>query len=178
MKNNGSKNGLKNGVKNGAKNGFKKEAGLIAESPIKIATASKKPRILLVEDDALTRESVLIKLNRSGFKTEFAEDGDSGLKKLRNQGPYAAVLLDLVMPNGDGFKFLKEKRDDPKIKDTMVIVFTNLSQKEQIKRAADLGAHGYLIKAHHSLQDIVKKLNQCLTDIKQCPIDYSDQPES
>jgi|GEM_PF-4147927 len=138
----------------------------------KIPKKTKSPRILLVEDDSATRESVLIKLERSGFKVDFAADGKSGLKKLREEGPFSAVLLDLVMPNGDGFKFLQEKRDDKKIKDILTIVFTNLSQKEHVKRAAEAGAHGYIVKAHHSLNEIVDKLNRCLKDLKQCPMDY------
>lgn len=140
----------------------------------KVLKKAKHPRILLVEDDSATRESVLIKLERSGFKVDFAADGKSGLKKLREDGPFSAVLLDLVMPNGDGFKFLQEKKDDKKIKDILTIVFTNLSQKENVKRAAEYGAHGYIVKAHHSLSEIIEKLNRCLKDSKQCPMDYSE----
>jgi DNA-binding response OmpR family regulator len=127
-----------------------------------VSKTIKKPKILLVEDDNSTRESVIIKLRLSGFEVVPAENGPEALAKLRQEGPFAAVLLDLIMPGGDGFNFLKEKRADKSLKDIKVIIFSNLSQKEHIDRAAELGASGYWVKAHHSLREVVDKLNLLL----------------
>lgn len=130
----------------------------------KVFKAAKKPKILLVEDDNSTRESVIIKLRLSGFEVVPAENGPEALEKLREEGPFSAVLLDLIMPGGDGFNFLKEKQADKSLKDIKVIVFSNLSQKEHVDRAAELGASSYWVKAHHSLREVVDKLNLFLKD--------------
>lgn len=130
-----------------------------------------KKRILLVEDDLPTVEAALLKLKKSGFKTDFAEDGQIGLKKLRREGPFDGVLLDLRMPKGDGFQFLEGKMKDPKVRKVPVIIFSNLNQPEFVKRALDLGAIGYLVKANHSLDEIVKELKKCL-ETNQCQIDH------
>ncbi len=132
---------------------------------------AKKKRILLVEDDLPTTEAALLKLKMSGFMTDSAEDGVIGLAKLRHDGPFDGILLDLRMPKGDGFKFLEEKKNDPKVKNVPVIIFSNLNQPEFIRRALDMGAVGYLVKANHSLDEIIMELKACL-ETKQCRIDH------
>ncbi len=131
---------------------------------------SYQGRILLVEDDLPTAETVLLKLKKAGFKTDFAEDGISGLAKLRQSGRFDGILLDLRMPKGDGFKFLEEKQADETLRGVPVIVFTNLSQPEFVNRALSLGAKGYLVKANHSLEEIILEIRKCL-DTGQCQID-------
>lgn len=135
----------------------------------KIALARK--RILLVEDDEPTLESAVFKLEKSGFLTDFAADGISALEKLSKDQSFDAILLDLRLPRGDGFAFLKKKNEDPAIKDIPVVIFTNLSQPEYVRRALDLGAKGYLVKAHHSLQEIVDELKKCMEGA-ECRVDY------
>ena len=74
---------------------------------------SSQKRVLLIEDDEPTRESTLFKLKNAGFVTDSAEDGEIGLEKLRQAGPFDLVLLDLRMPKGDGFLFLEKRETIP-----------------------------------------------------------------
>ncbi len=133
-------------------------------------SAERKGTILLIEDDISTRESLMTKLDKAGFKTDFAENGLEGLEKLRKDGSFLGILLDLRMPRGDGFDFLKEKQQDASISDIPVIVLSNLSQPEFVEKAVALGANGYLVKANHSLEDILKEIENCFKD-KKCLID-------
>ncbi len=135
----------------------------MAKSPVK--------RILLVEDDGPTSEAILFKLKKAGFETDYAEDGQIGLEKLLQDSHFDVILLDLRMPKGDGFSFLEKKKKEPAIRNIPVIVFTNLHQREFVDRALELGAVGYLIKAHHSLDDIIGELKRCLAKNK-CGVDY------
>jgi len=130
-----------------------------------------KDKILVVEDDEPTSLAITFKLKKEGFVVIQAGDGEKGLEALTESGPFSGVLLDLRMPKGDGFKFLEEKAKNPKISGVPVIVFTNLSQPEFVNRALKLGVKGYLVKAHHSAQEIVEELHQCLHEGK-CTIDY------
>jgi CheY-like chemotaxis protein len=132
---------------------------------------SSKKRILLIEDDEPTRESTLFKLEKAGFETDFSEDGEEGLEKLKKDKSFDVILLDLRLPKGDGFVFLEQKNKDKSIKDIPVVIFSNFSQPEFIKRAMSLGAVGYLVKAYHSLEEIVEEVTRCLEG-GQCRIDY------
>ena len=126
------------------------------------ATKNVPWRILLVEDDDATRESATIKLQKEAFDVVPKEDGYLGLEYLKSDPNFDAILLDLRMPRSDGFEFLEKKNIDRQIRDIPVIIFSNLNQREHIDRALSLGAKGYLVKAHHSIQDIVGELKNCL----------------
>ena len=125
-------------------------------------TNNSKIRILLVEDDAPTRESAGIKLAKEGFTVETAENGFVAFEKIQRDSNFRAILLDLRMPKSDGFEFLEKKKAHPELQNIPVIVFTNLNQPENIERAVSLGAKGYLVKAHHSIQEIANELKNCL----------------
>lgn len=126
--------------------------------------------ILVVEDDEPILQAITFKLEKEGFVVEGATDGVIGIEKLRSQGPFSGVLLDLRMPKGDGFSFLETKQKDSAISEIPVIVFTNLSQQDYLKKALRYNIKGYLIKAHHSVQDMVEEVKKCLNEGK-CTID-------
>lgn len=132
---------------------------------------SKKPqRVLIIEDDDATRQAAVFKLEKEGFAVEQAVDGVQALELLGKDGTLDAILMDIRMPRGDGFHFLEAKHKDPKFSHIPVIVFTNLSQSEYVDRALSLGAKGYLVKAHHSLSEIILELKNCIEG-KTCRID-------
>ncbi|MFZ5364306.1 MAG: response regulator [Patescibacteria group bacterium] len=126
-------------------------------------------KILIIEDDEPTREATILKFSQAGYAVDFAGDGEDGLKKLR-KGKFTGVLLDLRLPKIDGFIFLERKREVEALREIPVMVFSNFSQVEFIDRALDLGAKGYLIKAQHSVQEIVEETINCFVK-GQCQID-------
>ena len=79
--------------------------------------------VLIVEDDAATREMIRRMLNKAGWRTAEAENGLVGLERLAEQAP-AAILLDLMMPEMDGFEFLARLRKNQAWQDIPVIVVT------------------------------------------------------
>ncbi len=116
-----------------------------------------KGKILIVEDDRFLRELMVRKLKMADFEVIEAEDGQEGLKKIKEEKPNL-VLLDLILPEMDGFEVLEQKRKDEEIKDIPVIILSNLGQKEEIDRGLQLGAKDYLVKAHFSPSEIVEKV--------------------
>ena len=88
--------------------------------------------ILLVEDDDETRELTRRMLEREGWTVVVATNGRVGLEQMRSSRPQV-VLLDLVMPELDGFDFLAAVAADPEIRDTPVVVLTakDLSAEER-----------------------------------------------
>ncbi|PSO44162.1 MAG: response regulator [Parcubacteria group bacterium SW_4_49_11] len=129
--------------------------------------ADKKPTVLLVEDDMFLRELCVVKLQKANFEVEYAEDGTQGLEMLENNS-YDVVLLDIMLPERDGFELLEEYKDrHGSLEGMVLIMLTNLSEREQVDRAMELGADDYIIKAHFSPSEIVEKTQEWLEKAKQ-----------
>lgn len=120
-------------------------------------------KVLVVEDELMMRDLVVRKLAANGFDVKIAADGKEALKIWRAEAP-DLVLLDLIMPELNGFEVLKEIRSDKSlgIYNTPVIVFSNLWSKEDILKAQDLKINAYLVKAHSTPDDILQKVNEVL----------------
>ncbi len=120
-------------------------------------------KVLLVEDDSFLRDICYKKLKKEGFNVVVAVDGEEAVKKVDDFRP-AIVLLDIILPVMDGFEVLKEIRShkDKAIKNLPIIMLTNLGQEEDNKKALDLGASDYLVKAHFTTEEIVKKIKSQL----------------
>lgn len=119
--------------------------------------SKSKKVILLVEDDEFLSELYATKLNLEGFEVIAAADGKKGLKLALEKRP-DLVLLDIILPKMDGFEVLKALRQDPVGKTIPVILLTNLSQRDEVRRGLELGAADYLIKAHFMPSEVVKKI--------------------
>lgn len=122
-----------------------------------------KKRVLLVEDDIFLRELCTIKLEKSQYKVDVAADGTQGLELLQSK-TYDLVLLDIMLPEMNGFEVLERYMKDLKDVATkpFIMMMTNLSEKEQIDKAHTLGADDYIVKAHYSPTEIVKRVNDIL----------------
>jgi CheY-like chemotaxis protein len=88
--------------------------------------------VLIVEDDEATREMLWRTLEKEGFGIREAENGRVGLQQVARQAP-ELILLDLMMPEMDGFEFLLEIRRHEEWRDIPIIVVTakDLTQDEQ-----------------------------------------------
>ncbi len=125
--------------------------------------AEKPKKILMVEDDVAMRDIVIHKLLAHGFEVKEAEDGKKGIDMLLQEKP-DLVLLDLMLPEVDGFKVLETVRThpDPGIKKTPIIILSNLWSNKDILRAKDLQVQAYMVKAYFTTEEILNKINEIL----------------
>ncbi len=100
--------------------------------------------ILVVEDDALTREALKEALERGGYGVACVADGRQALKRLGQTEPPALILLDLMMSGMDGWQFRREQGGDPSLASIPVVVVSAASDVPAT--AAALGAADYLQK--------------------------------
>jgi CheY-like chemotaxis protein len=100
--------------------------------------------VLVVEDDADTREAMKSVLQLHGYAVVTAADGREALDQLRNGLKPCLILLDLMLPGMDGFEFVNEKRQDPRISATPVVIYSG--HHDAKSNAARLGAEGYFQK--------------------------------
>jgi len=114
-------------------------------------------KILIIEDDKFLRELIAKKLTEEGFETTEAIDGEEGIKKIKEEKP-DLVLLDLILPEIDGFEVLSRIKEDPAIASIPIIILSNLGQREDIEKGMKLGAVDYLIKAHFTPGEIIEKI--------------------
>jgi len=119
--------------------------------------------ILLIEDDPFLIDIYVTKLGESGFSVEVANDGELALRKLEEKKP-DLVILDIVLPQIDGWEVLRKIKSNPGLKDLKVIILSNLSQKEEVEKGIDLGSIKYLIKAHYTPSEVVAEIKQLLVD--------------
>jgi len=117
--------------------------------------------ILIVEDDQMLVEIYQKKFSSDGYQVETANSGAEAIKKITKNKP-DLVLLDLVMPEEDGFEVLRKVKQNPLTKDVRIIVFSNLSQEEDKEEAAALGAEGFITKSDFTPQEIVEKVHEIL----------------
>ncbi len=116
-----------------------------------------KDKILVIEDDVFLAEVLVNKLVAAGFETDLSVNGKDGLAKIKSLKP-ALILLDIILPEMNGYQILEEKQKDPSIRDIPVIVVSNSGQPVEIKRALALGVKNYLIKADINPDEAVEKV--------------------
>ncbi|MBI2360488.1 MAG: response regulator [Deltaproteobacteria bacterium] len=116
---------------------------------------------MLVEDDRIRRRAVQTTLRRHGFNVVAAGDGEKALRLAKSES-LRLVLLELIIPKVQGFEVLRRLKQDPKTASTPVLILSSLGQQSDIKRAMDLGAADYLVKANLSLDQLVKKVGELL----------------
>ena len=124
-------------------------------------TKKTQQKILVVEDETFLVKIYSVKLKSEGFDVSVATDGVEAIKMTDSFKP-DLILLDLVLPKMNGFEALEKIRSKPENRNIPVIVLSNLSQEEDVKRAQALGAMIYLVKADFSIQDIVSKIKETI----------------
>ncbi|MBB4066081.1 putative bifunctional diguanylate cyclase/phosphodiesterase [Gellertiella hungarica] len=109
------------------------------------AEASRKPRLLIVDDVTDNRAILLRRFERRGFEVTEADSGMAALALIARQ-PFDVVLLDVMMPGIDGLEVLKRVRENFSPVELPVIMVTAKSQSEDIVSALEMQANDYVTK--------------------------------
>jgi class 3 adenylate cyclase len=102
-------------------------------------------RILVVDDDEANRDVLSRRVRSQGAEVEVAASGREALEILR-AGAFDAVLLDVMMPDMNGYEVLAEMKADTSLRDVPVIMISALNEVESTVRCIQLGAEDYLTK--------------------------------
>ncbi len=102
-------------------------------------------RVLVVDDVEANRDLLSRRLEREGHVVECAENGQSALRTIRERS-FDLVLLDVMMPEIDGYEVLGQLKDDPTTRDIPVIMISALDDMESVVRCIEAGAEDYLPK--------------------------------
>ncbi len=100
-------------------------------------------------------------LESHNYQVSLAINGKEGIMKA-SQGEADLILLDIMLPDIDGFDLLETIKSDEKNKKIPVIIISNLGQPEDIQQGKTLGAKDYLVKSDLSLDEVVEKVRKYL----------------
>ena len=118
-------------------------------------------KVLIIEDDNFLQGLEGSKLKTEGYQVIVASTGEEAMVKIHEEG-IDLILLDLILPNFDGFEILKKIKEDDKLKDIPVIVFSNLSEDKDIDKARNIGVSDFMVKSNFTLDELVDHVNRKL----------------
>ena len=121
-------------------------------------TDYSKYNLVMVDDVPLNLLVVTKMLTRFNFRIRTAANGVEALEKMAEEKP-DLVLLDILMPQMDGFEALQRIRSNPDTKDTRVVILSALNSTEDIVKGFNLGANDFITKPI-----IMEKLISCVSD--------------
>ncbi len=122
---------------------------------------TEKGKIVIIEDDRFLSSLIKARLDKEGYSTSLAFDGEEGLALLKRELP-RVLILDLVLPRITGFELLETMSRDPQLKEIKAVVLSNLAQDFDIEKAKRLGAQEYFVKVRVSLDDLLKKIKDMM----------------
>jgi CheY-like chemotaxis protein len=122
----------------------------------------KAQRVLVVEDEKTTRQLLRRMLVGEGWQVGEAENGRVALERMAEARP-DLILLDLLMPEMDGFEFLSKLRQTPTMRQIPVIVVTAADLSEEDRRRLSGGVERVLLKAAYSRDELLAELKDLVT---------------
>jgi class 3 adenylate cyclase len=105
----------------------------------------ERGNLLVVDDNRVNRLLIARALEQLGHRVAFAENGRQALEMLRSH-PADLVLLDIEMPEMNGYETLEALAADPKLRDIPVVMMSSVEDIESIARCVEMGAEDYLFK--------------------------------
>jgi CheY-like chemotaxis protein len=131
--------------------------GRLNESLRKYRKETPEQMVLIVEDEAETREMLRRALRKAEWQVLEAENGRVALERLNGTVP-SLILLDLMMPEMDGFEFMQELRKRPACRQVPVVVITAKDITEQDRSRLNGGVARILQKSQLSMDDLVREV--------------------
>lgn len=119
-------------------------------------------KVLIIEDDDFLQGLEAKKLSKEGYDVLTASNSKEAFEKIENNRDINIILLDLLLPDVDGFTILAKIREENKIPNVPIIVFSNLAEDKDIDRANKLGVNDFMVKSNFTLDELVAKLKSLI----------------
>jgi len=119
-------------------------------------------KILIIEDDNFLQGLEATKLKKEGYDILTASNSVEAFKFIDNKEKINLILLDLLLPDVDGFMILEKIRQNKDFLTIPVIVFSNLSEDKDVNRATKLGISQFMVKSNFTLDELSKKVKELI----------------
>jgi len=117
-----------------------------------------KKKILIVDDDNFLLDMYAMKFTQNNFEVSTAENGKEAIEKIKAGLDPEIILLDIIMPEMDGFQMLEAINAEKLAPNAIKIVLSNKGQQSDIDRGISLGASGYIVKANSTPGEVVTQV--------------------
>jgi two-component system response regulator RpaA len=128
-------------------------------------------KILVIDDDTSINELIKVNLELGGYNVVQAYDGIKGFALAKQELP-SLIILDVMMPEVDGFTVAKRVRENPSTKDVPIIMLTALSQLNDKANGFNIGVDDYLVKPFE-IEELLMRVKALLKRTHQIPISAS-----
>ena len=144
----------------------------VSKNPSETTQASS---LLVVDDNSMNRIMLSRYTTKLGYRATLVENGRQALEKLQNE-PFDLVLLDVQMPEMDGYQVLEEMKGHPSLREIPVIMISAVDELESTVRCIELGAQDYLPKPFNPVL-LRARIAACLErkQLRDQEIDYLQQ---
>ena len=141
----------------------------------KHSPSTRVSSLLAVDDNSMNRIMLSRYLTKLGYQATLAENGRQALDKLQGE-PFDLVLLDVEMPEMDGYQVLEQLKADPRLRDIPVIMISAVDELESVVTCIELGAQDYLPKPFNPVL-LRARLTACLERkwLRDQEVDYLQQ---
>jgi CheY-like chemotaxis protein len=127
--------------------------------PVTEAQATKRLRVLLVDDSPIARATESALVRALGHTVEEANDGEDGWAHLQG-ATYDLILTDIQMPRLDGFALTRRIKQTPELARIPVVILSSLASPEDKRRGLDAGADAYLIKGELGVESLALTIDR------------------
>ena len=119
-------------------------------------------KILIVEDDEFLRGLEAVKLRKEGYEVFAVSNSVEAYKIVDETKDLGIILLDLMLPDVDGFTILERVRKGSSNSNVPVVVFSNLSEEKDIERAKKLKISEFMVKSNFNLDELTAKVKELI----------------
>lgn len=119
-------------------------------------------KVLIIEDDKVLSRVYGIKMEKEGYDVTKLSNGVDAVETAKDIKP-DIIILDLMMPEKDGFETMKDLKADADTKKIPVMVVSALGTESDIKKLMDMGAHKYIVKPSSMFNDILKSIEEIIS---------------
>lgn len=122
----------------------------------------EKKKILIVDDDNFLLDMYALKFSQSNFEVYTASNGVEAIDKLKGGLTPDLILMDIIMPEMDGFEMLEKINKDNLSPKSIKIILSNKSEQHDIDRGNELGVSGYIVKANSTPREVIEQVESIL----------------
>lgn len=127
----------------------------------------EKKKILIVDDDNFLLDMYALKFSQGSFEVYTAPNGMEAIEKLKGGLVPQVILMDIIMPEMDGFEMLEKINKEHLADNSIKIILSNKSEQQDIDRGNALGVSGYIVKANSTPKEVIEQVNNILSQKSQ-----------